>query len=537
LSPTRPALFLTMLFASGMLSLYARQSGSVQLTVTYVSSKQVYFDAGTEQGVAVGDTVSLSRPGQSTAEVVITAVASHSSVGRPIGSGVGIKTGDRGSIAKRLSENAAPTVIPAPAVRESGVSFPPSQTGPSAEPENVLTGRIGLQYTGEWADDSRLNIAQPAALAHLRLRNVMGTGMVLSFSGREYYDFSDSYARYGDSVRSRFDLYQLQLERDRPGDWFGFSAGRMVSRYVSGLGIFDGGQAFLRQGAFTSGVLVGKGIQGRALGVGGDDTKTAVFVGFQKQDEPYWNYEASAAYALQKVNGKLDRSFIYLQGSAALGPMLSMFGNAEVDLNESQNGQRTSTRRLSSAMVYVSYYPVRWLSASLGYDGTRSVYLFETMKGIPDSLFNESLRHGFRARVSARVFPGIDLTGAASYGTRKGDARDTRTLSGSARFADLFQSGIQFTARYADITNVYLAGTDVTFELERFFISKVNLLLRYDSYSYSITGIGHAYQTRTVSTSLNWYLSRSLYSTIRGDYIIDETMNSVRAFVEVGLWF
>ena len=122
--PTRAALFLMMLFASGMLSLYARQSGSIELTVTYVSSKQVYFDAGTEQGVAVGDTVSLSRPGQSSAEVVITAVASHSSVGRPIGSGGGIKAGDRGSIAKGLKEGAALTTIAAPAVRDSGSTFP-----------------------------------------------------------------------------------------------------------------------------------------------------------------------------------------------------------------------------------------------------------------------------------------------------------------------------------------------------------------------------------------------------------------------------
>ena len=99
--------------------------------------------------------------------------------------------------------------------------------------------------------------------------------MALSFAGREYYEMTDAYARYGDSVRSRFDMYQFQVERDRPGDWFGFSAGRMVSRYVSGLGTFDGGQFFLRQGAFTSGVMIGKGIEGRALGTGGNEVVTA----------------------------------------------------------------------------------------------------------------------------------------------------------------------------------------------------------------------------------------------------------------------
>jgi hypothetical protein len=525
------------LCACGVLSLRAQQSAVIQLTVTYVTTKQVYFDAGSERGVAVGDTVLLSPSSQTPETAVITAVASNSSVGRMVNPKGGTKIGDRGCIAKATAESTLGILVPVPVVRDSSTLPSPFGSGAVPEPENVLTGRIGVQYTGEWADDSRLNVAQPAALAYLRLRNMLGTGMVLSFSGREYYDLGDSYARYGDSVRSRFDLYQLQLEHDRPGDWYGFSAGRMVSRYVSGLGTFDGGQVFLRQGSFTSGLLIGKGIQGRALGIGGDDTKTAVFVGFHEEDEPFWNYDASVAYARQTVKGNLDRSFAYLQGSGSFGPKLSLFGNAEVDLNESVDGQRVSAVRLSSAMLYFNYCPAQWLSTSLGYDGTRSVYLFESMKGIPDSLFNESLRHGFRARASFRVSPRIALTGGASYGTRKGDPRNTHTFSGMARFTDIFGSGIHFSARYTGITNVYLDGTDVSYELERLFMSKLDLLLRFASYSYTVVGLGHAYQTRTLSANLNWYISRSLYSTARGDYIIDDTMNSLRVFVEFGIRF
>ena len=186
-------------------------------------------------------------------------------------------------------------------------------------------------------------------------------------------------------------------------------------------------------------------------------------------------------------------------------------------------------------MLYLNYSPARWLSASLGYEGTRSVYLFETMKSIPDSLINESTRHGFRARATFRPLQGISLTGMASFGTRKGDPRNTRTLSGGVRFLDVFGSSINAGARYSSITNVYLDGTDITYELERSFLSAIELLLRYDIYSFSVSGLGHAYRTQTISANLSWYISRSLYSSARGDYIIDDTVNSMRVFVELGV--
>ncbi len=535
LKPLMVILALFTLSVMDTVALPGQPSGSVLMRVTYVTSRQVYLDAGAEEGVAIGDTVTLSRSGAMVGQAVISATASHSAVGHILGPETSPKIGDLGNITK-----GSESLLPNP----PGVAQPlpeiASQPRPLVETvptENILSGRIGLQYSGEWAEDSRLNIGQPAAAAYLHMRNILGTGMALSFSGREYYELTGAYARYGDSVRSRFDLYQFQLERDRPGDWFGFSAGRMVSQYVSGLGTFDGGQVFLRQGAFTSGVLIGKGIQGRALGIGGDDTKEAVFAGFRTGDPALWNYQGTVAYARQEVNGNLDRSFLYVQSSASLGNSLWMFGNAQLDLNDVNNGQRVSTLRLSNALLSINYSPDRLLSASLGYDGTRSVYLFETMKNIPDSLFRESLRHGFHARATLRPLPGISVTAAATFQTRRGDARNSHTFSGMVRFTNIFGTGLHVGARYAAITGVYLDGSDITYELERLLFTQIDLLLRYDDYAYSLTTISHAYRTKTASAMLNWRISRRFYSTAGGDYTIDDSMNSARVFMEVGMWF
>jgi len=525
--------FLALVLAStiGITPLSAQLPGPIRMTVTYATARQVYFDAGTEDGISPGDTVTLSRSDTVLGRAVITATASHSSVGRMLGQEMAARIGDQASVVR--GETAPPQAQPVAALPVPGISLP-SEMKPH---ENVLSGRVGVQYSGQWAEDSRLNIAQPSAFAYLNMQNVLGTGMMLTFNAREYYDMSEAYARYGDSVRSRFDVYSLRLERDHPDDWFGFSAGRIASRYVSGLGTFDGGQIFIRQGAFTTGVLLGRGIQGRALGLGGDETNAAAFVGFRRNAPDLWNYEATVAYARQTVHGNLDRSFMYLQGYSSFGPSLSMFGNAEVDLNDIRNGQRVSRLRLSNALFYVNYYPERWLSASLGYDGTRSVYLFETMKNIPDSLFKESLRNGFHARATVRPLPGISVTGAATFQTRASDPRNSHTLSGSVRFSDVFGTGFYAGASYTSITGVYLDGFDIAYELERLLFGKADMLLRYDIYAYSLTTISHAYRTQTITAKFNWRFSRSMYGSAGGDYIIDDTMNSTRIFLELGVWF
>jgi hypothetical protein len=105
------------------------------------------------------------------------------------------------------------------------------------------------------------------------------------------------------------------------------------------------------------------------------------------------------------------------------------------------------------------------------------------------------------------------------------------------RFSDVFGTGFYAGASYTSITGVYLDGFDIAYELERLLFGKADMLLRYDIYAYSLTTISHAYRTQTITAKFNWRFSRSMYGSAGGDYIIDDTMNSTRIFLELGVWF
>ncbi len=530
-----PVIILLLLCGSPVVR--AQHLSGLRMNVTYVTSAQLYFDAGNEEGVAPGDSVVVYRAGVRIATARVSTVAPHSSAARIVAADSLCRPGDTGVI---LTEHAGTAGKPSPpdtslAAPAAPGTEPSSPFHIAAPRSNVVRGRLAFQYIGEIAADSRLNIQEPALLAYLNVTNLEQTGMSLSLNTRFFSDFTNGYVRYGAATKSRIDVYDLRLSMDRPADHFGFTVGRMVSRYVSGLGLFDGGEVFARAGGVIGGVAVGRGIEQTAPGIQGAQTKSAIFVGYQNDNGSQNDFEGTVAYARQTLHGNLDRQFIALQGTAFLGSSFQAFGSAEVGLNGIRNGGQTSTASLSNASLFLNYYPAWWLSGSVSYDETRPVYLFETMKSIPDSLFDDALQHGFRASVTTRLSRDVSLTGSAGYRIRQGDVRPSHTLTGSGRATDLAGTRINAGFRYANSVGPYLNGDDFTVSMDRRFFSRLDLTLRYDHYAFGIGPLHQVYLTQTFTMDAYWDLSRTFYSILRGDYVLDNTMNSVQFQVEVGV--
>jgi hypothetical protein len=519
-----------------------RAQGKIEYryAVSYLSASIVYIDAGRAQQIAIGDTMRIVRKETELGTVVVTAVSNHSSAAQMIVRRVPFAVGDSAVVVKPA---------PAEAPASSGVEKQQAPAVPQSMPqnsitafpqtprENLVSGRIGIQYSGISADDTRLNLSQPSALFRLDVGNVMGTGMTFSLYSRNYYDFSDYYNKYGEPSRLKNRVYEFSLQRDMPDDAFGYSFGRTTSRFVGGLGTFDGGQFYMRQNNFTAGFIYGAKVGDQTMGVDGDDRKGAVFLNYHNGTDFLHQYDGTVAYGRQLFEGRLDREFLYLQNSISFNPDLSLYESTEIELNDITNGVRKSAFVLSNTFLSVNYTPYRWLSANAGYDATRNVYLFETMKAFPDTLFDKNIMQGLRAGATVRFPYMLSLSLNGSFRTKRGDERNAHNLGATVRMSDIIGSDVSAGLRYANIVGVYTSGNDLTFDIDRTFFNALSVSGRYDHYAYTINALSRSYTTQTLTANLSLRISRALYSSLSADRVLDSTMNSYRIYAEIGIRF
>ncbi|MDP1677032.1 MAG: hypothetical protein Q8L88_09205 [Bacteroidota bacterium] len=526
--------FLIVLFAFSV-----KADEKIRTSVSYISASVVYLNAGREAGFVVGDTVDIQKNQRTIATIIITAVSKKSSAAQILTGEGAISVGDMGISKKNFIAPIPAAAISIDTLKESTKTIVKSIPKSVAleNNENIITGRVSLQYSGMFAEDSRFNLSQPAPLLRLNVRNLYGTGLEFSMYTRSYYDLTNSYQRYGGSSRFKTRIYEFQLQHDLPEDQFGYGVGRMTSRYVGGMGVFDGAHFFAREGDFTAGIMFGANVLQQSVDVNSDNTKEALFVSYTSGKDFSQHYDGTLAYIRQHVKGNLDREFLYLQNYAALSSQLSIYESSEFDLNDINNGVKSSALKLSNTFFSVNYYPVPWLSTSVGYDGTRSVYLFETMKSFSDTLFDKNFMQGFRANATVRLPYFISISSGFVIRTKKGDARDAVTMDGSARMSDILGSEIGAGVRYAKIYGVYSDGDNITFDIDRTFFYSLTTSLRYDYFSYRILTLRQDYATHTATASVNYRISRTFYSSLSADDVMDKTMNSIRIFAEIGMRF
>ncbi len=514
----------------------AQQKQEATAKISYIAGPTVYLTAGGIDGVAPGDSARVYREGALVGSLIVTAIADSSSAARALNGLQGFRIGDTVQI---VLSNRLPAPLSTQVVSKGGSSSTSerSVSGESFPRANVLSGRVGLQYDMIAAEDSKLNLSQPGALVQIGISNLFGAGMSFRLYGMSFLDGNGVYAQYGNRTGLSNNLYSATLTGETAGSALGYSIGRQNSQFVSGMGTFDGGQVYFRINRFTIGALGGASATIPSSTLGYSGTKTAAFINYHSGADVFHQFDGTAAYGLQMVGGKLDRNYLYLQNSLSLGSNLNFYESTEIDLSRESNGTRVGGLNFSNTFFSMNYYPTSWLFANLGYDAYRTVYLFQTMKAIPDSLIDPNVSQGLRASISAHVTASLTLTANGSYRTRRDYARSEHTLGGSVRTSNLLDLGIGASVRYLTMTGVYSIANDVNVEIDRTFFDALDVTLSYDSYSVSVSTVEQTYKTQTISAFIDYDFSQKWYSTIGLDDGIDPSMNSFRVFAEIGFRF
>ena len=519
----------------------AQEKRELVFRVSYVSATTIYLAAGRDDSLAIGDTMIVEHEGSKICSVVAIAVSKHSTASQIVSGKGPVLVGDTVRISKvfaipePLKESGAKLQVPATHESSVGGARPETRRGDPAE--NIVSGRVAMQYSGVSAEDSRFNLSQPSALTRIEISRLFGTQLRFSMYGRSYYDLSANYNRFGNNSRLNIRMYEFTLSEGELDGLYGYSVGRVTSRFVGGMGTFDGAQMYYRVGEFTSGILYGAQVGDRTMSIDGDDRRGALFVNYRYGADFLHQYDGTIAYARQLYEGKLDREFFYIQNLATIGSEFNLYQSAEVETQEINNGVRTTSPKLSNMFLSFNYFPLQWLSTNIGYDASKTVYLFETMKATPDTLIDRSYLQGYRASVTVRLPSAMSVSANGTYRARKSDPRDASTFGGNFRMSAIAGSDYNASLRYMRINGVYNDGNNITVDVDRTFFYFMTVALRYDYYSYTLLSNVQTYTTHTATANVNYRISHTWYSSLNVDRIWDSTLNSYRFYLETGLRF
>jgi len=505
------------------------QSGEmrrISAAVTYVATGSFYFDAGRLKGVAAGDTVTVVHKGGALASGVVTAISSSSSSAKVISQSSTIAAGDSVFEVKLV-------VLEEAAAASSGMG----KTKPEAILDNRVSGRIGLQYAGAGVFGQGLDFSQPGVIAQLSVQRIFGTTSTLTLYSRTYRDLSQGYALYGQGSRTKERLFELSLTNDDPRSSYGYGVGRITSRYVGGIGVFDGGQFFLRRGNLTAGLLGGTQPDYVTSAFSSDEAKFAGFVNYAWGGDVFRTSGVTLAYGQQRYQGKIDRKFGYLQTTLQFSTDLFFYSSTEMDLAHNENGAEVNKPTITNSFVTLSWNANDWMSLNAGYDAVRALDLLESMKTFPDSLLDRTLKEGYRTNISFRLPLRLTLMGNANFRLASATTPSARTVGTTLRAADILNTDISAGAQYQDIQGLYTTGHDLTFDVDRWIAQSFSVSLRLDSYRYIITGQDQQLRTTTGTISLNFAIFRSYYASMNFDQVWDTIRNTQRLYAEVGMHF
>ena len=520
-----------LLFAGGLLVSGAHAQpvpedmGKLRGVVTFVSSTSAYISVGSNGGVSPGDSVIFTRRGMVLARGTVAGVSSQSCV-VPIQGEERILVGD--SAALRVQKRMVPNRLALDSASGSSRALPAFRS---------VTGRVALQYVGAGSARDGLTVSQPSLVMLMNIPALFGSGISLRFHGRAVRDLSRRSPTSSGLSRSNARVYEFALAADAPGNPFGFAIGRVTSRYVAGLGPFDGAEVYVRKGNVTAGILGGFQPDFITSGVDARRQKAALFANVAWNGADRTGGNVTIAYGRQMFRGKLDRDFAYLQSSTRIGSMITVFQSTEIDVTGLDGEDRTGKLRLANTFLTMSYAPAPWVTFDAGYDATRIVYYLESMEIRSDTLMDNTLRQGVRGGVYFRLPLRIQVGGRIHFRPAVGDLRASRTIMGTAGVRDIGHTGISANAQVAGITGVYAEGTNVSGRLDFMLSPETSVDLGVERYRYTLVRTQEQQSTVTASLSVQTLLARRWYILGGLDQVWENDLPFQRVFAEVGMRF
>ncbi len=442
------------LSAAGFLAPTGRAEAALT-RVTYVAGSSVYIDAGRDQGVAVGDTVSVVRGGAVVAVLRVSYVSTSKASCDTLRVTSMPEPGDSVRYTARAAAPDSTGASPAAGAPGSGATAP-SWSGPGGTPgtapsdssaasrstppraparttgSRAFRGRAGVGWIHISGGSGAPGYSQPSV--SLRLDGSAAGGAPLDFSA----DVRSHRTYQGGTADGETRVYRLEASVRDGSAHRRFTVGRQPLPIASSAGLFDGALAQVDGTRVSAGLYSGLEPAATDYGFSTEIVQTGLFLQLRNPGGRVRRWTGSLGFADSRDHGHTSRDFFSAQ-LFYLDRRLLVSAAQEVDANGGwKRGLGEPLLSPTSTFVTARAALTQRVSLDAGYDNRRNVRLYRD-RDTPETAFDDRYREGtwFGASVDPAPFLRLGATGRVNSGGTGGSARSWSGTAEAYRLTSL----------------------------------------------------------------------------------------------------
>ena len=502
--------------------------------IRYFSADHIYINAGSADGLNVGDTVSVKRENKTVAELKVVYVSAHSSSCVPLQDDVKLIEGD--SIALNRKQ-------PLPEAIDNtraGVSETPGPAISSEthykKPSSRLSGRISASYYG-WDDKeiSNLDFSQPGFRLNMTVNDLWGSAYSLRVRTRTRQNRRvKSYSNNADQSSWLNTVYEFSIGKS-DDELSGFRFGRVIPRRISGIGYIDGlvGQKRL-SGSLMLGAFAGTQPQWQYASVQSSIQKYGFYLAYKNGDKKNIKLESTAALAAEYHSTTISREFVHLRNSLSKGRAIRLYQSADIDINRGwREGKSGSAVSLSNFYLSGRLGITKRINVGLSFDNRKRYWSYELIS-LADSLFDDLVRRGAKMSAEIRLPYSYRVSGNVGLRGRENVDDVSKSYSLNLNKTNLALLRINLSLNLAGFSNEYADGFNITYSLGKYFKRGDNLTLNYSIYSYDYTNSNTRRSSRAIAIRGSNLLSRRINAAWEFRQSSGDDIDGLAYFFELG---
>jgi len=548
----RYVLPLFLFLFSGLSLMGQNRTGTLEGSVTYITSQNVYVKFSNTAKIKTGDTLFLQQGENLVPALKVKDLSSISCVCIPV-SATTLKVSDKvffktSQVAVNSKEEPAPspTANPPEPVNQMVPIEKPDSTGAGKPLEykkrQQIHGSVNIASYSNWSSYSSANSQREKLTFSLSARNIGNSNL----SAECYISYFQNDKQWNESSNSIFNalkIYNLAISYD-----FGKKAtlllGRKINPKLSNMGSNDGLQFELKFKPLSIGIIAGYRPNFTDYGFNANLFQFGTYL-YNEYAGKKGFMQTTLAFINQTNSWKTDRRFFYMQHVNSLVKNLTFFGSAEVDIfgkefNILDSTYKTvSTPKLTNLYLSLSYRFLRRLSMSLSYSARQNVIYYETYKTYLDRLLDNQTLQGYSLQVNYSLVNKLSIGATASYRFNKLDPKPTQNLYAYLTYSQIPGINTSVTVSTIMLKTGYLNGRIYSAGLSKDLASGklyMGLTYRYVDYHYNNTEYVPTYQNMG-EFSLTWRIIRKLALSVYYEGTFEKINQYHRIYAQVNMGF